>query len=219
MAVVLPVGRYDAGPAVAAPATLGVTLACCAATAFAAARPGALAAGGLVPAALWGDAPSALPPGLTTVTALALHSGALHLLYNLAVLWVFGPPVERRLGAGRFATFVLGTGAASLVAQSLWAPGALVPIVGLSGATAALVGAFVVLHPRAHVAMVLLFLTVPMPVRVLAGLWMGGELAVLLAMAAGWEPMVPLAHVAHLAGCVLGAAILSVLPLEADLGT
>ena len=208
MAVVLPVGRFDAGPVVTAPATIGLSVLCAGATVLASASPELLSRGALVPAALWAGAPSAWPPGLTVASALVLHDGALHLLYNLAALWVFGPPVERRLGAGPFLALVLGLGALALVAQSLTDPASTVAVLGASGGTAALVGATWQLYPRARVSLALLFLTVPVSVRSLAAVWMAGELAAVTATAAGWAPAVPVAHTAHLVGFVLGAAIL-----------
>lgn len=163
-----------------------------------------------------GGAPGALPPALTFATAPWLHASALHLLYNLAALWVFGPPVERRLGGARFAAFVLGTGVASLAAQTAVMTGSDLPIVGASGMTAALLGAFLMIHGRARVSLALLFFTVPVPVRALAAVWMGGEFLTVAMTAGGWFPPLPVAHVAHLTGFVLGAAILRFQSRRAD---
>ena len=216
MAAVLPIGHFDAGPPAPAPVTHFAAAACAAATLLATVHPEVVAAGGVVPAALWRGAPSALPPALTFATAPWLHASALHLLYNLAALWVFGPPVERRLGHARFAAFLAGTGVAALAAQTAVMAGSGMPIVGASGMTAALLGAFLVLHARARVSLALLFLTVPVPVRVLAAVWVGGELATVGATALGWFPPVPVAHVAHLAGFALGAATLRFSVPETD---
>lgn len=209
MAIVLPVGSYDAGPPAAAPVTWGLSAACVAATVLAAVRPEVIALGGVVPATAWTD-------GLAFSTAPWIHSSALHLLYNLTALWVFGPPVERHLGAARFAAFAAGTGAVSLAAQAAVMAGSSLPIVGASGLTAALLGAFLVLHARAHVSFALVFLTVPVPVRVLATVWLSGELLTIAATTAGWFPPVPVAHVAHLTGFALGAAILQFWPKSTD---
>ena len=214
MAAVLPVGAYDAGPATAAPITWALSIACIAATGLGVLRPEVLVLGSVVPATVWTGAPGALPPGGSLATAPWLHGSALHLVYNLAALWVFGPPVERRLGSARFAAFALVTGALALAAQAAFMGASMTPVFGASGMTAACLGAFLVAHERARVSLALVFLTVPVPVRLLAAAWLAGELLTVAATAAGWIPPAPVAHVAHLTGFVLGAAILRFLPTK-----
>lgn len=92
---------------------------------------------------------------LSLVSALFIHASWLHLLGNMVYLWVFGMPLERRLGSlGMLTVFVLGGALANLfVAMRL--PELSSPIVGASGAVSAVVGAYLVLFPSRRIGMLL----------------------------------------------------------------
>lgn len=92
---------------------------------------------------------------LTVVTSIFIHANWLHLLGNLAYLWVFGLPVEQRLGPfGLLAVFLLG-GALANVIVSLRVPQLDAPIIGASGAVSAVVGAYLALFPRHRIGLFL----------------------------------------------------------------
>ncbi len=94
-------------------------------------------------------------PALTLITSLFIHSNWLHLLGNLAYLWVFGIKVEQRLGPiGMLAIFLLG-GALSNVMVALRVPQMETPIIGASGAVSAVVGAYLALFPRRRIGLFL----------------------------------------------------------------
>jgi membrane associated rhomboid family serine protease len=91
----------------------------------------------------------------TLFTALFVHGGWLHLIFNMWYLWIFGNNVEDAMTRPRFAAFYLACGLVATGAQVLVAPASEVPIVGASGAIAGVLGAYLVLHPRAHVLTVI----------------------------------------------------------------
>ena len=92
---------------------------------------------------------------LTLVSSIFIHSNWLHLMGNLAYLWVFGMPVEQRLGPfGLLAVFLFG-GALANVIVSLRVPQLDTPIIGASGAVSAVVGAYLGLFPRRRIGMFL----------------------------------------------------------------
>jgi membrane associated rhomboid family serine protease len=92
---------------------------------------------------------------LSAVSALFVHASWLHLLGNLAYLWVFGIKVERGLGSiGMLAVFLLG-GALANVIVALRLPGLDAPIIGASGAVSAVVGAYLGLFPRRRIGLFL----------------------------------------------------------------
>jgi len=112
---------------------------------------------------------------LSLVTALFIHASVLHLLGNCVFLLIFGVPGERALGAGRLlALFFIGGALANLATSMLMgAPEQI--IVGASGGISALIGAYLVLFPRARLGIV-----VPLgvwlefiraPAALLIGLW------------------------------------------------
>ena len=88
---------------------------------------------------------------VTVVTAMFLHGGWLHVLVNMLYLWIFGDNVEDRLGHVRYVLLYFAGGIAAALAQVAIAPDSRIPMLGASGAIAAVLGAYLVLYPRASV--------------------------------------------------------------------
>jgi membrane associated rhomboid family serine protease len=80
-----------------------------------------------------------------------MHGGLLHLAGNMWFLHVFGDNVEDVLGHFRFALFYLFTGVVAVLAHSLYVPGSQLPLVGASGAISGVLGAYVLMFPKARV--------------------------------------------------------------------
>lgn len=111
---------------------------------------------GVVPAVFMGR--EALPPELyvippwtTMITFMFLHGGFWHLAGNMLYLWIFGNNIEDAMGHGRFLAFYLLCGVAAVFAQVLPNPGSIIPMVGASGAISGVLGAYMLLFPRARV--------------------------------------------------------------------
>ena len=85
------------------------------------------------------------------VTSMFVHAGWLHVAGNVALLWLFGENVESRMGHGRFLIFYALAGLAAGAAQAASTPASLVPLVGASGATAGIIGAYMVLFPDSRI--------------------------------------------------------------------
>jgi len=135
---------------------------------------------GLIPAVLLGSAelPAQLrlvPAPVSILTSMFLHGGWIHLLGNMLYLWIFGNNVEDSMGRGRFVLFYLLCGTAAALAQSLSAPYSQIPMVGASGAIGGVLGAYLILHPRANVRVLFIILffirVVSIPAAVVLGLW------------------------------------------------
>jgi len=107
-----------------------------------------------VPAALTAD-PLSPAVWATVFTSMFVHAGWLHLGGNMLYLWIFGNNVEDRLGPPRFIAFYLACGVVAILAQWSFARDSIVPVVGASGAIAGLLGAYLVLFPRAEVLTVI----------------------------------------------------------------
>ena len=80
-----------------------------------------------------------------------MHGGWGHLLGNLLFLWVFGNNIEDSMGHFRFLLFYLCTGVAAGLAHVFFSPLSTVPAVGASGAISGIMGAYILLYPRARV--------------------------------------------------------------------
>jgi membrane associated rhomboid family serine protease len=111
----------------------------------------------------------------TLLTSMFLHAGWLHLIGNMWYLWIFGDNVEDRLGHAGFLAFYLASGVASAAMHIAINPGSPVPTVGASGAIAGVLGAYLVLFPRARVVtlvpIVFFLQIVSLPALLVLGLW------------------------------------------------
>jgi membrane associated rhomboid family serine protease len=113
----------------------------------------------VVPAQFTGHAaamPAALPVRL--VTSLFLHGGWLHLGGNMLFLWIFGDNVEDAMGHGAFLAFYLMSGVLANLVHILANPLSTEPTIGASGAIAGVLGAYLVLYPRARVLLLVWWL-------------------------------------------------------------
>ena len=144
---------------------------------------------------------------LTLFSSMFLHGGWTHLLGNMLYLWIFGDNIEDRMGHGRFFVFYFLGGIAAAGAQIIMAPDSTIPMVGASGAIAAVLGAYLIEFPRARVrSLVTLgyFIRIAqVPAIIVLGMWFvlqffSGFLS-LSAMASGG-----VAYFAHIGGFVAG---------------
>lgn len=131
-------------------------------------------------AAIWrfGFFPVALTAGedyYRLVTHMFLHGGLLHLGGNMLFLWIFGDNLEEEMGPLPFLGFYLLGGIAAALMQ--YAPDTLsrVPMIGASGAIAAVMGGYLLLFPRARVDVLIIIIVIiriiPVPAFLMLGLW------------------------------------------------
>lgn len=133
---------------------------------------------GLVPAdflARAARAPLDYTTYLPLVANLFLHGGWLHILGNMWYLWIFGDNVEDSLGKVRFLCFYLFCGVIANAAQIIADPGAAVPTIGASGAISGVLGAYLMLFPRARIATLIplfpFFPIIQIPVLLFLPVW------------------------------------------------
>jgi membrane associated rhomboid family serine protease len=104
-----------------------------------------------------------------------LHAGFLHIAGNMLFLWVFGNNIEDYLGPVKFLAFYLLAGLAATFAHVLVNLNEVVPGVGASGAVAGVMGAYIVLHPKARVRVLvpifILWTILELSAMVVLGLW------------------------------------------------
>ena len=165
-------------------------------------------AGGRVGCVTASPPPYEKRPFLSVLTAMFLHGGWVHLLGNLLFLMVFGNNVEDRLGRVRFLAFYLFCGYAATYVFALFFAGSSTPLVGASGAIAGVLGAYLVLFPRARVWSLLtflLFLPVRLPAWFVLGSWF--VLQYLYTRGAGLSEATGTAYLAHVVGFVVGALL------------
>jgi len=91
------------------------------------------------------------PPYVTVFTSMFLHGGFFHTAGNMLYLWIFGNNVEDSMGHLRFILFYLICGIAAVYTFSIVNPTSTIPMIGASGAVSGVLGAYLILFPRAKV--------------------------------------------------------------------
>jgi membrane associated rhomboid family serine protease len=89
--------------------------------------------------------------------AMFLHGGLLHIGGNMLFLWIFGNNVEDRLGYVVYPLFYVMGGLAAAGLSLAFGPNSTIPSLGASGAIGAILGAYLVLFPRARVLTLIFF--------------------------------------------------------------
>jgi membrane associated rhomboid family serine protease len=109
-------------------------------------------------------------------TSMFLHGGWMHILGNMWFMWIFGNNVEDAMGRFRFVVFYLLTGVAAALTQVFITPASAVPMVGASGAISGVMGAYIVLYPRARVFMLIVLgfyvTSMAWPAWMMLGYWL-----------------------------------------------
>ena len=175
-----------------------------------------VAALGAVPAVLLTDArlPTELqwiPRYASPVTSRFLHGGWTHLLGNMLFLWIYGDNVEDAMGHARYLAFYVLCGVAAIAVQALANPDSPYPIIGASGAISGVLGAYLLLFPRARVLTLVLlpffFTTLRIPAMLLLLLWFAVQLISDLAVSDGGASV---AFRAHIGGFLTGMLLVAV---------
>ena len=154
---------------------------------------------------------------LTLVTSQFLHAGFLHLGGNMLFLWVFGRAVEERLGSAVFLAFYLVAGAIAGLAQCLISANETVPLIGASGAIAAVLGVYFISYPTAWVRVLMpvlfFFWTFDLPAVLVLAFWFVTQFfSGLAAITTATRATGDVAVWAHVAGFAVGAISAWVLP-------
>lgn len=109
------------------------------------------------------------------LTSMFLHSSILHLLGNMWVLWIFGDNIEDYLGHFTYLVFYVICGLAAAITHILLNTSSRVPTVGASGAIAGVMGAYLLLYPRAKVLtlvpLIVFFTFWWLPAWIVLGYW------------------------------------------------
>lgn len=167
--------------------------------------------------ARYGAVPAQITGGLAgtrgLLTSMFLHGSWMHLGGNMLYLWVFGDNVEDAMGHGRFLLFYLVSGIVASLAHVVTQPASPVPLVGASGAIAAVLGAYLVLYPRASILSLVFFgvfvRVVELPALLVLSLWFVLQLVQGVATL-GMPGVTTVAWWAHIGGFVAGLALVGV---------
>ncbi len=171
---------------------------------------------GAIPASIFGHEAAlsedavAVPVTLTLLTSMFLHGGWMHLIGNMLYLWIFGNNVEDVMGHVKFVIFYVVCGILAAMSHALTDPTSGIPMVGASGAISGVLGAYLLLYPRAQVLVVIplgIFIkTMYVPAGFVLGFWFVLQLlsgGMSLGQGGGG-----VAFFAHVGGFVAGMALI-----------
>jgi membrane associated rhomboid family serine protease len=150
----------------------------------------------------------------TLVSSIFLHGGLVHLFGNMIYLWIFGPAVEDALGHWRYLVFYVVCGAVGSLTHTMLFPQSIVPSVGASGSIAGLLGAFLVLRPKARIVtlfpLVVYWAIAEIRALIFLPVWFAMQFfngALALASAQRTTEVTGIAWWAHVGGFVFGAVV------------
>jgi membrane associated rhomboid family serine protease len=161
---------------------------------------------------------SFLPTWETAFTAMFMHGGLVHIGGNMLFLWIFGNNIEDSMGRVRFLLFYLVGGLIALAVQVAVGPDSTTPTIGASGAIAAVLGAYLVLYPRARVLtlviIIFFFTVIELPAVAVLVIWFALD-ALLPALGqighTGSGTGGGVAYFAHFGGFIFGLLVIRLL--------
>ncbi|HEY6389344.1 MAG TPA: rhomboid family intramembrane serine protease [Candidatus Acidoferrum sp.] len=108
---------------------------------------------------------------LTILTSMFMHSGFMHIAGNMLFLWIFGDNVEDYFGHFPYLLFYFACGIGSGLAHIVFNYSSPLPALGASGAISGVMGAYIVLYPRARVLTLVFIFFIPIPAFIILGYW------------------------------------------------
>jgi membrane associated rhomboid family serine protease len=144
---------------------------------------------------------------LTLFTSMFMHAGWVHLAGNMLYLWIFGDNVEDRFGHAGFLLFYLLCGLAATAAQLAFSMNSVIPNLGASGAIAGVLGAYILLFPKARVSVLQGQQVIPVPALIVIGLWFVLQLFSGFGSIASASTTGGVAYMAHIGGFIAGLVL------------
>src|SRR6185503_947294 len=152
---------------------------------------------------------------LTLFTSMFMHGCFAHIAGNMLFLWIFGDNIEDRLGHVKYLIFYLLCGVIAglshVFATCVFANSEnalLVPSLGASGAISGVLGAYILLHPKRRVTVILFRFLTDVPAYVAIGIWFAFQLISGLGMLGGGSQEGGVAYAAHVGGFLAGLVLI-----------
>ncbi|MDY0296486.1 MAG: rhomboid family intramembrane serine protease [Acidobacteriota bacterium] len=146
------------------------------------------------------------PPLLTILFSMFMHGSLMHLVGNMLFLWIFGNNIEDRLGPWLYLPFYLACGVGASLLHVLFHPNSLTPVIGASGAVSGVMGAYLLLFPRAKVRSLLFIFVlvtfVDIPAGVFLVIWFVFQFSYIGGGGIAWA--------AHVGGFLLGMLLIHI---------
>ncbi len=148
-----------------------------------------------------------------------LHGGFWHLLGNMWTLYIFGDNIEDRLGPLRYIVFYLLCGITSGLSHLIFNLNSNIPTIGASGASAGVMGAYLILHPKAKILTLIPIIFIPWFIEIPAFFFLGFWFVLQFINAAGSLGSIGgIAWWAHIGGFIFGIIFLKIFLLLPEIG-
>ena len=167
---------------------------------------------GAIPGAVFGiiQTPSEFPTWATLLSHMFLHGGFMHLAGNMLFLWVLGDNVEDALGHARYVLFYSTCGVLAALTHGITNITSTTPMIGASGAISGIIGAYLVLHPKAPIKTLIWVFIVELPTWTVLGIWIVLQFSSAIMTAGGADGGA--AWWAHIGGLIAGVVL--IIPLR-----
>ena len=146
---------------------------------------------------------------IPVITSMFVHGGFAHIIGNLLYLWIFGDNVEDSMGRARFVLFYILCGTSGAILQGIVDPTSNIPMVGASGAIAGVLGAYLLLFPRANVKcliFIIIFIQmIRVPAFIVLGIWILGQF---FSLPGSLDSSGGTAYLAHIGGFLTGMILI-----------
>jgi membrane associated rhomboid family serine protease len=172
---------------------------------------------GMIPAILFGHSElssslKVVPAFISIITSMFLHGGWMHLIGNMTYLYIFGDNVEETLGKTKFIIFYLLTGGFAALSQSMLDTDSTIPMIGASGAIAGVLGAYLVLFPKAKIKVFFWFIIFFKVFKIRAFIVLGGWIFIQFLSFSGNDlNSGGVAYAAHIGGFISGIILINIM--------
>ena len=169
---------------------------------------------GMIPAILFGHSElssslKVVPSFISIITSMFLHGGWMHLISNMIYLYIFGDNVEETLGKTKFIIFYLLTGGFAALTQAILDTNSTIPMIGASGAIAGVLGAYLVLFPKAKIKVFFWFIIFFKVFKIRAFIVLGGWILIQFLSFSGNDfNSGGVAYAAHIGGFISGVILI-----------
>jgi membrane associated rhomboid family serine protease len=143
---------------------------------------------------------------MTLFTSMFMHANLMHIIGNMLFLWIFADNIEDHIGHVMFIIFYLTCGLAGTLLHAVVTPASTIPMIGASGAISGVLGAYIILYPKARISALIPFgfflRVVQLPSVVFLGIWFLMQFLFSISSIRGTGGGV--AYLAHVGGFVVG---------------
>ena len=156
----------------------------------------------------FGSGPVQIPctdmPYVSLITSTFMHGGLIHFGGNMLFLWVFGDNIEQKFGKLKYLAIYLAWGVVAGLVHIFGDPTSPIPAVGASGAISGILGAYLVIFPRAKILTLVMYFFIHVQARWFLPFWLIFQNLLPFMVGGFGVAGSGVAYLAHIGGFVIG---------------